>query len=74
MKSTMISQRTIEQRRELGDFVRAHRERLVPAALGLPAGSRRRTAGLCVIIVVVQARARLDSASAGRCTVGGHPQ
>jgi transcriptional regulator with XRE-family HTH domain len=46
MKSTMISQRTIEQRRELGDFVRAHRERLVPAALGLPAGSRRRTAGL----------------------------
>src|SRR5262245_50905851 len=35
-----------EQRRELGEFVRAHRERLTPAAIGLPAGSRRRTPGL----------------------------
>ena len=35
-----------EQRRELGEFVRAHRERLTPAAIGLPAGTRRRTPGL----------------------------
>src|SRR5262247_3368565 len=35
-----------EQPRELGEFVRAHRERLTPAAIGLPAGSRRRTPGL----------------------------
>jgi transcriptional regulator with XRE-family HTH domain len=34
------------QRRALGDFVRAHRARLTPAALGLPAGGRRRTPGL----------------------------
>lgn len=42
----MIARRSLEQRRELGEFVRAHRERLTPAALGLPAGSRRRTPGL----------------------------
>ncbi|MGO8920784.1 MAG: helix-turn-helix transcriptional regulator [Stellaceae bacterium] len=36
----------LEQRRELGDFVRAHRERLAPALLGLPVGTRRRTPGL----------------------------
>jgi transcriptional regulator with XRE-family HTH domain len=36
----------IHQRRDLGDFIRAHRERLTPAAIGLPAGSRRRTPGL----------------------------
>jgi transcriptional regulator with XRE-family HTH domain len=35
-----------DQRRELGEFVRAQRERLTPAALGLPAGARRRTPGL----------------------------
>jgi transcriptional regulator with XRE-family HTH domain len=35
-----------EQRRELGEFLRAHRERLSPAAIGLPAGARRRTPGL----------------------------
>jgi transcriptional regulator with XRE-family HTH domain len=32
--------------RELGDFIRAHRERLTPDAAGLPAGNRRRTPGL----------------------------
>jgi transcriptional regulator with XRE-family HTH domain len=34
------------QRRALGAFVRAHRARLTPAALGLPQGTRRRTPGL----------------------------
>lgn len=32
--------------RELGDFIRAHRERLTPDAAGLPVGNRRRTPGL----------------------------
>ena len=36
----------MEQQRELGDFVRAQREKLTPAAIGLPAGARRRTPGL----------------------------
>uniref|UniRef100_A0AAU2V394 Helix-turn-helix domain-containing protein n=1 Tax=Streptomyces sp. NBC_00003 TaxID=2903608 RepID=A0AAU2V394_9ACTN len=36
----------VARRRELGGFLRAHRERLSPAELGLPAGSRRRTPGL----------------------------
>ena len=35
-----------EQQRELGEFVRAQRERLAPAAFGLPAAARRRTPGL----------------------------
>jgi len=34
------------RRRELGEFVRAHRERLRPAMFGLDPGSRRRTPGL----------------------------
>src|SRR5215470_16847881 len=34
------------KRRELGDFLRAHRARLAPASVGLPAGGRRRTPGL----------------------------
>jgi transcriptional regulator with XRE-family HTH domain len=42
----MIGMRTVEQRRELGEFVRAHRERLTPAAIGLSGGARRRTPGL----------------------------
>ncbi|MBV8567209.1 MAG: helix-turn-helix domain-containing protein [Methylobacteriaceae bacterium] len=42
----MIASRVSDQRQELGRFVRAHRERLSPAAIGLPAGSRRRTPGL----------------------------
>ncbi len=33
-------------RRALGDFLRAHRERLTPAAVGLPPMGRRRTPGL----------------------------
>jgi len=33
-------------RRELGDFLRAHRARLTPTTLGLPIGVRRRTPGL----------------------------
>src|SRR6201996_3836663 len=32
--------------RTLGEFLRAHRARLSPAGLGLPAGQRRRTPGL----------------------------
>lgn len=42
----MITTRSPEQRRELGEFVRACREKLSPAALGLGAGARRRTPGL----------------------------
>jgi transcriptional regulator with XRE-family HTH domain len=34
------------KRRELGDFLRAHRARLTPTSLGLPMGGRRRTPGL----------------------------
>lgn len=34
------------QRQELGDFLRAHRERLAPASIGLPSIGRRRTPGL----------------------------
>ncbi|WP_438292038.1 MmyB family transcriptional regulator [Streptomyces sp. HUAS TT7] len=36
----------VARRQELGGFLRAHRERLSPAELGLPAGARRRTPGL----------------------------
>jgi len=36
----------MDQRRLLGAFLRTHRERLSPAAAGLPAGARRRTPGL----------------------------
>jgi transcriptional regulator with XRE-family HTH domain len=35
-----------DSRNELGDFLRSRRERLSPAALGLPVGRRRRTPGL----------------------------
>ena len=42
----MMAGRTPEQRRELGDFVRALREKRRPADIGLPAGMRRRTPGL----------------------------
>jgi transcriptional regulator with XRE-family HTH domain len=42
----MIAVRSSEQRRALGDFVRAQRERTAPESLGLSAGSRRRTPGL----------------------------
>jgi transcriptional regulator with XRE-family HTH domain len=42
----MVAVRSSEQRRALGDFVRAQRERTAPESLGLPPGSRRRTPGL----------------------------
>jgi transcriptional regulator with XRE-family HTH domain len=42
----MVSDRAFERRRELGDFVRAQRERLAPASMGLVAARRRRTPGL----------------------------
>ncbi len=42
----MIETRSPAQRRELGDFIRAQRERLDPATIGLTARSRRRTPGL----------------------------
>jgi transcriptional regulator with XRE-family HTH domain len=41
-----MTERSREQRRALGEFVRAHRERLAPAAIGLAASARRRTPGL----------------------------
>jgi len=41
-----MTERSREQRRALGEFVRAHRQRLAPAAIGLAAGARRRTPGL----------------------------
>jgi transcriptional regulator with XRE-family HTH domain len=44
-KSTTRDQ-TLDPKRELGEFVRAHRERLMPAAIGLADGKRRRTPGL----------------------------
>src|ERR1700755_3473027 len=43
--ATMID-RSGRQQRTLGEFLRAHRARLSPAGLGLPAGQRRRTPGL----------------------------
>ncbi len=44
MNTTMIGH--TERQRELGDFVRALREKLKPSDVGLPAGPRRRTPGL----------------------------
>ncbi|WEX11217.1 helix-turn-helix transcriptional regulator [Chelativorans sp. AA-79] len=42
----MMAGRSLEQRRELGDFVRALREKTKPSDIGLPAAGRRRTPGL----------------------------
>jgi transcriptional regulator with XRE-family HTH domain len=42
----MIPLRSREQKRALGDFLRAKREKTSPAILGLPALARRRTPGL----------------------------
>jgi transcriptional regulator with XRE-family HTH domain len=42
----MLAMESPEQRRALGDFLRARRERLDPAALDLPRSARRRTPGL----------------------------
>jgi transcriptional regulator with XRE-family HTH domain len=46
MNPAMVSTPSRERRRALGAFVRAHRARLAPAALGLPPAGRRRTPGL----------------------------
>ncbi len=46
MSDRAASDRTGRQQRTLGAFLRAHRARLSPAGLGLPAGQRRRTPGL----------------------------
>jgi len=43
---TTMTDRSSEQQRALGEFVRAHREKLHPAAIGLAAGAGRRTPGL----------------------------
>jgi transcriptional regulator with XRE-family HTH domain/uncharacterized protein YdcH (DUF465 family) len=42
----MLTIRSLEQRRQLAEFVRAHRERLSPTEFGLATGRRRRTPGL----------------------------
>jgi transcriptional regulator with XRE-family HTH domain len=42
----MVAGETHEQQRELGAFLRAHRERLSPSAIGFAPGARRRTPGL----------------------------
>jgi transcriptional regulator with XRE-family HTH domain len=42
----MIDEGSLQRRRELGDFVRAQRERVAPASVGLIAARRRRTPGL----------------------------
>jgi transcriptional regulator with XRE-family HTH domain len=42
----MLTIRSLEQRRLLAEFVRAHRERLSATEFGLAPGSRRRTPGL----------------------------
>jgi transcriptional regulator with XRE-family HTH domain len=42
----MLDAELLDRRRELGDFIRAQRERLAPAAVGLVDARRRRTPGL----------------------------
>jgi transcriptional regulator with XRE-family HTH domain len=42
----MAVTRSREQRRAFGEFIRAQREKVAPAAVGLPQGGRRRTPGL----------------------------
>src|ERR1700722_2577537 len=42
----MLAATSLERRRELGDFIRAQRERVAPASVGLVAARRRRTPGL----------------------------
>lgn len=46
MTDAPIPQRLDRTRADLSEFLRLRRERLSPTALGLPAGSRRRTPGL----------------------------
>jgi transcriptional regulator with XRE-family HTH domain len=42
----MFGTTSLQRRRELGDFIRAQRERVAPASVGLVAARRRRTPGL----------------------------
>lgn len=42
----MLASTALQRRRELGDFIRAQRERVAPASVGLIAPRRRRTPGL----------------------------
>jgi transcriptional regulator with XRE-family HTH domain len=42
----MIATQSLARRRELGDFIRAQRERLTPESVGLVGPTRRRTPGL----------------------------
>jgi transcriptional regulator with XRE-family HTH domain len=46
MTDTMQKTQPLTQRRELGDFIRAQREKLAPEAVGLIGATRRRTPGL----------------------------
>jgi transcriptional regulator with XRE-family HTH domain len=46
MNATMSDIEILSRRRELGDFIRAQREKLSPEAIGLFAAGRRRTPGL----------------------------
>jgi transcriptional regulator with XRE-family HTH domain len=46
MSDFAARKRTLERKRELGEFIRAHRERLAPAAVGVGTATRRRTPGL----------------------------
>jgi transcriptional regulator with XRE-family HTH domain len=41
-----MTERSFEQRRALAEFVRAHRKKIDPAAIGLAADAKRRTPGL----------------------------
>ena len=63
----MTDQEEIARRRELGDFVRAQREQLSPAAFGLVGGtSRRRTPGFS-ISRGVKRRPRQNAENRGLC-------
>jgi transcriptional regulator with XRE-family HTH domain len=44
--TTMLASTSLDRRRELGDFIRAQRERVAPTSVGLIAARRRRTPGL----------------------------
>ncbi len=47
MQTTLAgAEAEVQRRRELADFLRTRRTRLLPAQVGLPEGSRRRTPGL----------------------------
>ncbi|MFJ2652016.1 helix-turn-helix domain-containing protein [Streptomyces sp. NPDC087420] len=46
LRTTGAGSGTVALRQELGGFLRAHRDRLTPAEVGLPTTARRRTPGL----------------------------